>query len=608
MADADMFAEAAEDDQFVNAMASGRPKPTAQFQNPSPLELQTWKDKVKGGKGGDKTFTVHNLIKSSLGFYCFGRYIKEKGGSSTPSQLSTAMNFLEDATRYSKCLGKANALEAGVYMKGRYFNGSSELPEVTWLTECDLDKRGGLTVNEQEICYNGVWGKGVDNPMKFGGLGYNICLELLEKKEYPSDLFGGLAAATEHFLVSTEGEGFLESKWGKMLINYLYQEKQQCKESDFDLLRVLGRGGFGLVMGCKHGRTGKMYAKKIMNIARIKKNKCEQLTLNERVALAEIESPFVVTLAYSYITEMEVVLILEMMTGGDLSFHLKLVTRFPLPQCRDYAARIMYGVQAFHDAGFCYRDLKPENILMGDDGKVKITDLGLACKVTPGLKSAAGTRGYWAPEMLKKGPDGKKIGYNHMVDWFSFGVMLAEFVEGVCPFRSQAAMDFGRNGGPKDKGWQVKAIDKATAEMFPEWKTEFFDDVLIDLVTKLTMKNPKERLGFNGGFTEVMAHPWFSIVDFGAIKSDRAIPAFVPNNDVNAASQDSIGTFDDEGLPKIEPKDREVYNTWDWINPKNFENEIVEFLEYAREEEVEKNGGGGGTVVSGKKGGGCVIL
>ena len=47
-----------------------------------------------------------------------------------------------------------------------------------------------------------------------------------------------------------------------------------------------------------------------------------------------------------------------------------------------------------------YRDLKPENILMDELGRTRISDLGLACKVTTELKGTCGTRGYMAPEML----------------------------------------------------------------------------------------------------------------------------------------------------------------------------------------------------------------
>ena len=111
----------------------------------------------------------------------------------------------------------------------------------------------------------------------------------------------------------------------------------------------------------------------------------------------------------------------------------------------------MLGLQALHDRGYVYRDLKPENCLLGDDGRVKLTDLGLATKVTPTLHGAAGTRGYWAPEMLRRDKNGKRKPYNHVVDWFSFGCCIAEFISGTNPFRSEEALNFGLEKGKKTK-------------------------------------------------------------------------------------------------------------------------------------------------------------
>jgi beta-adrenergic-receptor kinase len=206
---------------------------------------------------------------------------------------------------------------------------------------------------------------------------------------------------------------------------------------------------------------------KVMNKKRIKMKKSEQLALNERQALAAVESNFVVNLKYSFHSKEDVFLILDLMTGGDLGYHLHQKGRFPKKECQYYAARIMLGLQALHDQDYVYRDLKPENCLLADDGKVKITDLGLATKITPSLHGAAGTRGYWAPEMLRRDKKGKRMPYGHTVDWFSFGCCVAEFISGSNPFRSEAALNFGLERGKQTK---EKAIDCATLEMIPSFR------------------------------------------------------------------------------------------------------------------------------------------
>lgn len=182
---------------------------------------------------------------------------------------------------------------------------------------------------------------------------------------------------------------------------------------------------------------------KVMNKRRIKTKKSSNLALNELTVLKDVDSPFVVNLKYSFQTKDDLYLILDLMTGGDLSFHLSETRRFSKDQCLYYAARIMLGLQAIHDKKYVYRDLKPENLLLAEDGRVRITDLGLATPVTPKLHGAAGTRGYWAPEMLKRNDDGKRLNYDHRVDWFSFGCVLVEMISGSNPFRSEAALKFG---------------------------------------------------------------------------------------------------------------------------------------------------------------------
>jgi serine/threonine protein kinase len=326
---------------------------------------------------------------------------------------------------------------------------------------------------------------------------------------------------------------------------------------------------------------------KVMNKKRIKMKKSEQLALNERSCLAAVESIFVVNLKYSFHSKDDVYLILDLMTGGDLGFHLHQRGKFSEAQCLYYAARIMLALQALHDKKYVYRDLKPENCLLAEDGRVKITDLGLATKITPKLHGAAGTRGYWSPEMLRRDSKGKRMTYGHTVDWFSFGCCLAEFISGSNPFRSEAALNFGLGCGKQTK---EKAIDHATLEMDPEFPPDKFDTDAADLCRKLSDKNEKTRLGYRG-CQDIMSHPWFTNGfkkfewEWEQILSDKVPPPFVPAKDVNAMSQSEIGTFaEDKAYQEtvITSKDEEVYKDWDWTNPRAFAAEVIEFLVYER--------------------------
>lgn len=402
-------------------------------------------------------------------------------------------------------------------------------------------------------------------------------------KKVPKNIFDN----AERILLETIRRKYWETfisntqHWQK-LMKFLWFQDRKVEPDDFFIMRVLGRGGFGLVSACKKGVSGKLYAVKKMNKKRIKIKKAEQLTINERSALSALNSPFVVNLKYSFQSNEDIFLVLDLMTGGDLSFHLSQKGRFNSAECLYYAARIALGLQALHDKNYVYRDLKPENCLLAEDGRVKLTDLGLATKITPNLQGAAGTRGYWAPEMLTKDKYGKRQSYDQMVDWFSYGCVVAEFLSGKNPFRTETALNFGMEKG--EKKTKEKAIDYATLEMNPEMKMKYFTEISANFCLRLLDKNPKTRLGA-GGIEEIMDHAFFESINWEMIISDRKNPPFVPAKDVNAASQSDIGTFaDDKGNDTVlDEKDNSVYADWDWTNPKAYSAEVIEFLIYERE-------------------------
>lgn len=120
---------------------------------------------------------------------------------------------------------------------------------------------------------------------------------------------------------------------------------------------------------CKKATTGKLYAMKQMSKKRIKMKRCEPFIVSERAFLTRVHSPYVVNLAYAFASATDVYLVLDLMIGGDLSFHIKARGRFSLAEAKYYTARTLLGIAALHDLGIVHRDLKPENILMDVHGK-----------------------------------------------------------------------------------------------------------------------------------------------------------------------------------------------------------------------------------------------
>lgn len=90
---------------------------------------------------------------------------------------------------------------------------------------------------------------------------------------------------------------------------------QPASVADFGLFRVLGRGGFGVVHGCKKNNTGRLYAMKSMSKRRIKQKNAVDLCWNERIVLGKVDSPYIISLKYSFSSEEDLFLILDLATG-----------------------------------------------------------------------------------------------------------------------------------------------------------------------------------------------------------------------------------------------------------------------------------------------------
>ena len=89
--------------------------------------------------------------------------------------------------------------------------------------------------------------------------------------------------------------------------------------NDFSVHRIIGRGGFGEVYGCRKADTGKMYAMKCLDKKRIKMKQGESLALNERMMLSSVSSedgsPFIVCMSYAFHTVDKLCFILDLMNG-----------------------------------------------------------------------------------------------------------------------------------------------------------------------------------------------------------------------------------------------------------------------------------------------------
>ncbi|XP_047017097.1 beta-adrenergic receptor kinase 2 isoform X4 [Ictalurus punctatus] len=263
----------------------------------------------------------------------------------------------------------------------------------------------------------------------------------LAKKQVPPSLFQPYIVEICDSLRGNIFQKFIESdkftrfcQWKNVELNI------HLTMNDFSVHRIIGRGGFGEVYGCRKADTGKMYAMKCLDKKRIKMKQGETLALNERIMLSLVSTgdcPFIVCMTYAFHTPDKLCFILDLMNGGDLHYHLSQHGVFSEKEMRFYAAEIILGLEHMHNRFVVYRDLKPANILLDEHGHVRISDLGLACDFSKKKPHASvGTHGYMAPEVLQKG-----TAYDSSADWFSLGCMLFKLLRGHSPFRQHKTKD-----------------------------------------------------------------------------------------------------------------------------------------------------------------------
>ena len=171
------------------------------------------------------------------------------------------------------------------------------------------------------------------------------------------------------------------------------------------------------------------------------------------------------------------------------------------------------GLQAIHDAGYVYRDLKPQNVLLDGEGRVRISDMGLAADISRGpVSGKSGTRGYWSPEQIRRAP------YTTQPDWWSLGVTMYVLHSDRTPFFAPSGLE----GEAK-----AAAIDEATCSQDIEFKHEEPDELQV-IIRALCERDMGSRLGV-GGIQQLQRHEYFSGFDWDGLERGTMPPPVVPS-------------------------------------------------------------------------------
>ncbi|OQR70964.1 microtubule-associated serine/threonine-protein kinase 2-like [Tropilaelaps mercedesae] len=276
---------------------------------------------------------------------------------------------------------------------------------------------------------------------------------------------------------------------------------------DFQTVRPLGGGGFGVVYEAIHIPTDMRVCVKLIITSRLKKLSYAAL---DKIVASVSDHPKLVQCYVSFLTSQAYVTVMEYVGGVDVMKYVTgigEVTQLPNHYCA-ILNQMAKAVAYLHANGFIHRDIKPQNALLLPGGHIKLIDFD-TCKICVAHfvetrpmhgyfartaaeyedKDYAGTLHFMAPEVIDHRP------YGRSVDWWSIGVTAYRLIAGKLPFRD------------KDRDRLKDAIRRSHPRM-PEWSGPLEQD----FVGRLLTKDPQFRLG-SETYVELIHHELFDYYD-----------------------------------------------------------------------------------------------
>lgn len=249
--------------------------------------------------------------------------------------------------------------------------------------------------------------------------------------------------------------------------------------SHYDILDVIGRGGFGFVLKALDNKLQRIVAIKVLPIEMAILSNAHKRFIREARAAGAIRHENVVQV-YAVEEKPVFFLVMEYIPGGSLQQKLEQSGLFGLEETLRIGSQLARGLAAAHDSGLVHRDIKPANILLesGTESRVKITDFGLARGVNDHSLTQTGwilgTPMFMAPEQA--------YGYmvDHRADLFSLGSVLYTMISGKPPFPDGTA-DKVLRSVTRDEPVPLQDLVPGA----PRW--------LCDIIAKLHAKEPDDR-------------------------------------------------------------------------------------------------------------------
>ena len=370
--------------------------------------------------------------------------------------------------------------------------------------------------------------------------------------------------------------------------------RKKLSIEDFEILKLIGKGGFGEVNLCKYKETNKIYAIKIISLDKLNyRNGLFQIHIEKLILSWEKNNEWITQLRYSFIENNFLYLVMDYCPGGDLMNYLLNKDTLSEDEAKFYIAEIILGVENIHKNKCIHRDLKPDNILIDINGHLKLSDFGLSILsdsilypfsyqkfLLPETKkyleddesienrktndtlnhniknkyykklfanSDVGSVDYVAPEVIEKKYYGEEI------DWWSVGIILYEMLIGYPPFFSDTK---------KITCEKIKNHEKYL--QFPKEKK--LSNEVKDLIKKFLSSADKRITDIN----EIKNHIFFDGFEWEKIK--EMTPPFIP--EINSIYDTKYLNFENNSNERFENKVKKQDLYFNNRDDDNFTNKI----------------------------------
>ena len=288
----------------------------------------------------------------------------------------------------------------------------------------------------------------------------------------------------------------------------------------FDLIKVIGEGGFGKVWKVRFFKDNRILALKQLSKEKIIQKKMIKYIFNERDILLSLYSNSISNLYCTFQDKNNLYLVLDYLPGGDLRKLINQYEFFLEDEIKFISGCIVSGLEYIHSHNIIHRDLKPENLILDEKGYIRISDFGISnySNSIELYNDTSGTIGYISPERI----DNKLRKISFESDYFSLGVIIYELIKGERPFK-------------KDKKYEmIEEFENNKIYLCKNNVNSRYSEDLCDFVNKLLEIDPNKRLGRNG-IKEIKNHKFFNDFDWKSIYyyKSRKSPFYIENKKGN---------------------------------------------------------------------------